>query len=123
MSDTQSQQRLLHRVLVASGAVLAACAVALAAYAAHAVDAQARVRLSNAALFMLAHGIALAALAPRSRRRLEILALIGLLFGTVLFSGSLIAAHAFGWPTALAPFGGMSMIAAWLLYAAAALRR
>jgi uncharacterized membrane protein YgdD (TMEM256/DUF423 family) len=123
MPETHADRRLLHRLLVACGAVLAACAVALAAYATHAVDAQARVRLSSAAAFLLAHGIALAALAPRSRRKLEDLALIGLLFGTVLFSGSLIAAHAFGWPTALAPFGGMSMIAAWLLYAAAALRR
>jgi uncharacterized membrane protein YgdD (TMEM256/DUF423 family) len=109
-------------LLTAFGAVLAALAVALAAYASHAVDDQARVRLFNAAAFALAHGIALTALAPRCTGWLATTALTGLLLGTLLFSGSLIGAQVFAWPTTLAPFGGSTMIAAWLLYAIAALR-
>ncbi len=111
------------RGLVASGAVLAAIAVALAAYASHGADGEARVRLQTAAAFAFGHGIALAALAPRCTRRLDTIALVALLIGTLLFSGSLVGAYAFGWPTALAPLGGSAMIAAWLLYAADALRR
>jgi uncharacterized membrane protein YgdD (TMEM256/DUF423 family) len=111
------------RVLVASGAVLAAIAVALAAYASHGAEGEAQSRLHMAAAFALGHGIALAALAPRCTRRLDAIALVALLMGTLLFSGSLVGAHAFGWPTAFAPLGGSTMIAAWLLYAADALRR
>jgi uncharacterized membrane protein YgdD (TMEM256/DUF423 family) len=62
-------------------------------------------------------------LAPRCARRVDTIALFALLMGTLLFSGSLAGAYAFGWPTALAPLGGSTMIAAWLLYAADALRR
>ncbi len=111
------------RGLAASGAILAAIAVALAAYASHGADGEARMRLQTAAAFALGHGIALTALAPRCARRLGMLALFGVLIGTLLFSGSLTAAHAFGWPTTLAPLGGTTMIAAWLLYAIDALRR
>ncbi len=111
------------RGLVASGAVLAAIAVALAAYSSHGADGEARVRLQTAAAFAFGHGIALAALAPRCARRLDTIALVALLIGTLLFSGSLVGAYAFGWPTALAPLGGSAMIAAWLLYAVDALRR
>jgi uncharacterized membrane protein YgdD (TMEM256/DUF423 family) len=111
------------RGLTAAGAFLAAIAVGLAAYASHAADGEARMRLQTAAAFALGHGIALAALAPRCIRRLDTLALIGVLVGTLLFSGSLIGAHAFGWPTTLAPMGGTTMIAAWVLYAVDALRR
>jgi uncharacterized membrane protein YgdD (TMEM256/DUF423 family) len=109
--------------LTAAGALLAAIAVALAAYASHGADGEARMRLQTAAAFAFGHGIALAALAPRCSRRLDTLALVGMLAGTFLFSGSLIGAHAFGWPTTLAPTGGTTMIAAWLLYAVDALRR
>ncbi|MFC3816013.1 DUF423 domain-containing protein [Lysobacter sp. GCM10012299] len=110
------------RLLTASGAVLAAVAVALSAYAAHAVDAGAQHRLYSAALFAFGHGIALAALAPHLRRNLARVALAALLLGTLLFSGSLAAAVLMGTSTALAPFGGTLMILAWLLYAADALR-
>jgi uncharacterized membrane protein YgdD (TMEM256/DUF423 family) len=111
------------RILAASGALLAAMAVALAAYASHAAEGEARMRLLNAAAFALAHGIALAALASRGASRIETIALTGLLLGSLLFSGSLLGAYAFGWPTTLAPLGGSTMIASWLLYAFAALRR
>lgn len=111
------------RALVAIGAVFAASAVALAAYASHGADGEARMRLQTAAAFALAHGIALAALAPHCARRLGLLALIALAIGTLLFSGSLAGAHFFGWPTRLAPAGGSAMIVGWLLYAIDAWRR
>ncbi|MGH8086154.1 MAG: DUF423 domain-containing protein [Lysobacter sp.] len=117
------------RTLAASGGVLAAASVALFAYAAHAAHAahaaepQVQASLHSAALFAFGHGIALAALAPRARRRLAVAALGGLLLGTLLFSGSLAGARFFGTPTTLAPLGGGLMILAWLLWAADAVRR
>lgn len=111
------------RLLIAFGGVLAAVAVALSAYAAHAVDGEAQHRLQTAALFAFGHGIALAALTPHARRQLGRIALAALLLGTLLFSGSLAAAVFFDTPTRLAPLGGSLMILAWLLYAADALRR
>ena len=106
------------RVLPASGAVMAAIAVALSAYVAHVVDPAAQARLQPAALFAFGHGIALAALGPLAVRWSARLALMGLLLGTLLFSGSLVAAHRFGAPTVFAPLGGGLMIFAWLGWAA-----
>lgn len=111
------------RVLPAAGAVLAAAAVALSAYAAHAVEPAAGARLQSAALFAFGHGIAMAALAPLAVRWTARLALMGLLVGTLLFSGSLVAAHLFGTPTVFAPLGGGLMILAWLAWAADRLAR
>lgn len=113
----------LPRALAASGAVLAAIAVALSAYAAHAVEGVAQQRLDSAALFCFGHGIALAALARQASGRLGIAALALLLLGTLLFSGSLAAAVFFAAPTRLAPMGGSLMMLSWLLYAVAVLRR
>ena len=110
------------RALAFAGALLAAAAVALAAYAAHGADAGAATSLQLAAVFAFGHGVALCALAPQSPRRPGLWALAGLLLGVVLFSGSLVAAHALGWPTRLAPAGGSLMILAWLLYAVDAAR-
>lgn len=115
--------RLAHRVLAASGALLGASGVALSAYSAHGAEAAARANLQPAALFALAHGIALAALSPHTPRRLGTFALAMLLLGVLLFSGSLAAAHFFGAPTRLAPIGGSTIILGWLLFAADALRR
>jgi uncharacterized membrane protein YgdD (TMEM256/DUF423 family) len=98
------------RMLAAVGAMLAAAGVALSAYAAHAAEDAARASLQSAALFALA-------------RRTGSIALVALLLGTLLFSGSLLGAHVFAWPTRLAPTGGMLMIAGWLLYAMDAYRR
>lgn len=111
------------RTLAASGAALAAAGVALSAYAAHAADPAAHMRLASAALFALIHGAALAALSRQTRRGFGLSALVLLLLGTLLFSGTLVAAHLFALPTGAAPFGGMMMILGWLLYAADALRR
>ena len=111
------------RLLVASGALLAAIAVALSAYAAHGVQGTAQTPLYTAAIFAFGHGIALASLVPRASRRLAVIALAMLLLGTVVFSGSLIYRHVVGASLGLAPFGGSLMILSWLLYAADALRR
>ena len=111
------------RVLAATGGVLAAVAVALFAYAAHAAEPQVRASLHSAALFAFGHGIALCALAPHATRRLGTVALAGLLLGTLLFSGSLLSAHAFATSTPLAPWGGSVMILSWLLWSADHLRR
>lgn len=105
------------------GALLAACAVALSAYAAHAVEGAAQSRLQTAAIFAFGHGVAFVALAPRISGRLHMLAAAGLQLGVVLFCGSLVGGALQGWSTRLAPAGGMLMIAGWLLWAIAALRR
>jgi uncharacterized membrane protein YgdD (TMEM256/DUF423 family) len=112
----------LGRALAASGALLAALSVGLAAYASHVAGGGDSTRLMLAAVFAFGHGLALAALAPRARGRLALVALVMLLFGVLLFSGSLAGAHFVGLPTRFAPFGGMLMMAGWLLHAAAALR-
>ncbi|KAF1701769.1 DUF423 domain-containing protein [Pseudoxanthomonas kaohsiungensis] len=110
--------------LAAAGAVLAALAVGLSAYAAHGVaDAHARGNLQLASLYAFGHGIALAALAPAAARRVPLLALAGLLAGTLLFAGSLAFAALLGWPTRLAPLGGTVLMASWLLYAVGVARR
>ena len=110
--------------LAAAGAVLAALAVGLSAYAAHGVaDAHARGNLQLASLYAFGHGIALAALAPATARRVPLLALAGLLAGTLLFAGSLAFAALLGWPTRLAPLGGTVLMASWLLYAVGVARR
>lgn len=111
------------RGLTAAGAVMAAISVALAAYASHAGGADAREALQSAALFLFGHGIALAALAPRTMRRLGVLALAALLLGTLLFSGSVAGARLLGWSSVAAPWGGMLMIGAWLAWAFDAARR
>lgn len=111
------------RGLIAAGAVLAAFAVALSAYAAHVADAHSQSRLQTAAMYAFGHGIALAALAPLARRALTRFALLAVLVGVLVFSGGLAAAYFFDSSTRLLPFGGSLMILAWLVYAADALRR
>ncbi|TWI07329.1 DUF423 domain-containing protein [Aerolutibacter ruishenii] len=112
------------RWFAAVGAVLAALAVGLAAYASHGADGEAQSRLQSAALFLFGHGVALAALGPLSAGRVwRIVALAGLLFGTLLFSGSLVMGALAGWPTALAPMGGTLMMAGWLVWAMTAVRQ
>ena len=123
MNDAVVAPALGPRALTAGGAMIAAVAIVLSAYAAHGAIGEARVHLQMAALFAFAHGIALAALAPHATRPLARLALAAMLLGVLMFSGSLGAAHFLGTPTMLAPFGGSLMIVAWLVFAADALRR
>lgn len=105
------------RWLPFAGALVAAASVALAAYAAHAALEDARAPLQLAALLALVHGVALAALAPRSAGRAGVLSLAAILLGILLFSGSVAAAHLLGAAAGLAPAGGLLLIGGWLLYA------
>jgi uncharacterized membrane protein YgdD (TMEM256/DUF423 family) len=109
--------------LAASGAVIAAAAIALAAYASHAVHGVDQSRLQTAAVFAFGNGLALAALAPSTTRTLGQLALLALLLGLLLFSGSLTASVLAQWPTTLAPMGGVLMIGGWLALAVDFIRR
>ena len=106
----------VRRALGGVGSLLAGAAVALAAYAAHGADGEAQGRLAQAAAFAFAHGLALAALAPLAQRRRGLVALMAMLVGVLLFSGSLVGAALLGLPTVLAPFGGLLMIGAWCLH-------
>ena len=113
----------LRRALIACGGLYASAGVALSAYAAHDVDAGARGSLQAAALFALLHGVALAVLPRQVSRRIGFAALLMLATGVALFSGTLVAAHVFGMPTRLAPFGGSLLIFGWLLFAIDAIGR
>ena len=104
------------RWLGAIGSMLASVAVALAAYAAHGAEGEAQARLTQAAAFAFGHGLALAALAPLVQRRSGLVALLAMLLGVLLFSGSVAGAALWGLPTTLAPFGGMLMIGGCLLH-------
>ena len=112
-----------HALLAASGAVLAATAVALAAYASHGLHGVDQSRLQTAAVFAFGNGLALAALAPQTTRTLGQLALLALLLGVLLFSGSLAGSVLARWPTTLAPMGGVLMIGGWLGLAVDFIRR
>ncbi len=108
--------------LAANGALCAAAAVALSAYAAHGYDGITLSRLNTAAFFAFGHGAALAVLAPAATRPLDRIALLMLYVGVLLFSGSLVFNVIAGWSTRLAPFGGVLLIAGWIVWAAGALR-
>lgn len=112
------------RGLSAAGAVLAACAVGLAAYASHAAAPGNTKRLALASAIAFGHGLALVALAPAwAGRPVARWALALMLVGTLVFAGTLVAAALFGTSTAAAPSGGMALIVAWLLVAAAVGKR
>lgn len=112
-----------HGGLVAAGALLAGLSVGLSAYAAHAVDGDARAALQTAAVFAFGHGIAIALLGRAVRGTLELVSLAALLLGTLLFAGALVSRHLFAGPAFFAPWGGMLTMLGWLLQAVAALRR
>jgi len=94
-------------LLAFCGALLAASAVGMSAYASHALgDPLARSHLETAALYAFGHGAVLAILGPASLNAAGRTALYVLLLGVLLFSGS-VAGGALGWwPTRLAPAGG-----------------
>lgn len=121
MTATTSIQR--RAWLAASGAVIAAAAIALAAYASHGVLGVDQSRLQTAAVFAFGNGLALAALAPSTTRMFGQWALFALLLGLLLFSGSLTASVLARLPTTLAPTGGLLMIGGWLALAVDFVRR
>ena len=111
------------RAFAATGAWLCAIAVALAAYASHAVAGPMQARLQTAALFAFSHGLALVVLTPRASSRPLRIGIAALLAGVLLFSGSLAAEALLGLRPRLAPFGGMLLIGGWLLVGAAMLKK
>ena len=121
MNQVERQVRR-RRWLAAFGAVLASASVGMAAYAAHGATGDARASLYLAAIFGFGHGVALAALAPLAVRPLAWWSLLALAAGTLLFSGSVVAA-AFGWHAGLAPLGGSLLMAGWLAHAIAQWKR
>lgn len=111
-------------LLACLGALLAATAIGLSAYASHGVsDPLAQQHLNMAALYAFAHGAVLAAMGPRAQGLLGHLGLYALLLGTLLFAGSLAGNALWQWPTRLAPAGGTTLMAGWVVLAIAALRR
>jgi uncharacterized membrane protein YgdD (TMEM256/DUF423 family) len=120
-ADAASPGPLPGWAAAALAAVLAALGVALGAYAAHAAEGRAAEWLRQASLYLLLHAPLLLALLGRHGRLLDWVR-AGLLLGLALFCGSLIGAALFGWPTRLAPSGGLLLIASWLLLAVAVLR-
>jgi uncharacterized membrane protein YgdD (TMEM256/DUF423 family) len=111
--------RDLMRGLAALGTLACGIAVGMGAYSMHgALAPEIRQRMGMAALFLFAHGLALASLAPGSRSRVRRIGLCVILVGMVLFSGSLALAALHGVEPVLAPFGGSLLILGWLLIAA-----
>ena len=111
-------------LLAFCGALLAASAIGLGAYAAHGVaDAHAQSNLQTASIYAFGHGIALAALAAGTTRTMGRVALYVLLLGSLLFCGSLVLTATAGVSSRLAPVGGISMMLGWVLWALDALRR
>ena len=105
------------RVQATAGALLAALAVALSAWAAHGLPVgREQHNVLMACLYAFGHGALLRVLAARAGSRIEQAGRWLLLLGVVLFSGSLVGAALLGLSTALAPFGGLLMIGAWCLH-------
>ncbi|MBS0217201.1 MAG: DUF423 domain-containing protein [Proteobacteria bacterium] len=117
-------QTTIQRAAAAVAALMAATGIALSAYAAHAaLDAEGARRIGGAALFLLVQGAAGSAMLPHASARGERGAILLQIAGCLLFSLSLIAKQWLGWPSTLAPAGGMTMIAGWLWLAALRLWR
>ncbi|MGL4198752.1 MAG: DUF423 domain-containing protein [Allorhizobium sp.] len=101
--------------------IMGAAGVGLAAAASHAGG---EALLRPASTICLAHAPALVALSlAADRLRFSSLAALGMILGTVLFSGDLVSRHFLGgglFPMA-APTGGLTLIASWLVLAAGAM--
>lgn len=122
----------MHRKFIALGALSGGIAVALGAFAAHALkgrlDAQLLVTFETGARYQMYHALALLAaglLAERFPSRLVAASGVFFLAGTVLFSGSLYALALTGMRGlgAVTPFGGVAFLAGWLCLGLAAGRR
>lgn len=122
----------MSRRSLALGALSAGMAVALGAFAAHALktrlEPQLLVAFEVGVRYQMYHALALVAVGLLAERRASRLlgASAALFFaGTVLFSGSLYALGLTGVRGlgAITPFGGVAFLAGWLCLAAAALKR
>lgn len=111
-------QPTVQRLFILAGGLVGAGGVALSAVAAHAGGGN----VATAASFLLAHAPLLLAIGLLGRGRLLAAGGAVTLAGLLLFCGDLLMRHYVGdrlFPMA-APIGGTSMIAGWLLIAAAA---
>ena len=122
----------MHRKFIALGALSGGIAVALGAFAAHALkgrlDAQLLVTFETGARYQMYHALALLAaglLAERVPSRLVAASGVLFLAGTLLFSGSLYALALTGVRGlgAVTPLGGVAFLAGWLCLGLAASRR
>lgn len=112
------------RIPSAIAALMTGAGIALSAYAAHApLDPEGARRIGSAALFLLVQGAAGSALLPQAASRGERGAIQLQIAGCLLFSTSIVARQWLGWPSTLAPAGGMAMFAGWLWLAAQRLWR
>ncbi|MBB5862941.1 DUF423 domain-containing protein [Xanthomonas sp. 3058] len=119
------ERRKKHPSLLAfCGALLAAAAVGVSAYASHGVtDALVQSRLQLASFYAFGHGAVLTALGATETRAFGRVGLYLLLLGTLLFAGSLVGGALLHWSTGLAPIGGISLMLGWVVLALGALRR
>ena len=123
----------MERVWVGFGAIAGACMVAMAAYASHGLGSTPANVLAgvNSAIQMQGfHALALVFTGLWARRGGWFSNLAGLAFvvGIVLFCGTLYQPVGPSWARGfrmgfLAPIGGMSLIAGWVLLGLSALRR
>jgi uncharacterized membrane protein YgdD (TMEM256/DUF423 family) len=110
------------RRILAAGALLAGSGVALGAFGAHGLgtllDARRLGWWQTGIQYQVWHGLALVAL-PAARSRRVALPAILLGAGALLFSASLCLMALTGalWLGAVTPFGGLAMIAGWILLA------
>ena len=124
LSVSRTDLRWTRQVPARLGALLAAAAIGLSAWASHGLEpGRAQHNLLLACLYAFAHGAVLVLASTRVTGRAGVLALWLLLLGVLLFAGSLAGSALAGWPTAAAPLGGMSMMAGWLLLAISPLPR
>jgi uncharacterized membrane protein YgdD (TMEM256/DUF423 family) len=125
----------MNRVLVGAGA-LGFSAIALGAYGDHGLrgtlDAELMRSFETAlryqilhALALLAIGIGLAASLPNSLHKRLLWAAAIMIMGTVIFSGSILASIMLDIKslTMATPFGGMTLMASWLMLVWAGLRK
>lgn len=116
--------RMMNRPLVLFAAVNGALAVAIGAFAAHGAGPQVKTLLTTGGHYQLAHAILAVVCAFYGGRLVQIAGWLaaggGLIFCLALGLIVWTSTPAFG---AVAPIGGLLMIAAWLLLAYAAFRK
>lgn len=121
---TGTEGEVTPRTMVTLAALLGAVAVAMGAFAAHALagDPRAADLVETAARYQMWHALALLALT--SLRLTAPVTALAWLAGIVLFCGALyaLALGAPGWVAMAAPFGGAAFIAGWLALVVAAWR-
>ncbi len=114
---------LVERAVAVLAAFYCAAAVALGAYASHALSGQPQVWVETAVAYLLPHGMVLFLLAQTASGKMRRVGILALLIGVTLFAGSLIGAALWQWPTRLAPVGGSLLILGWLVQAVSVLKR